>query len=144
MCLVAGAVSAIITTNYDLAFDSCLMPHRHVVTTITEEAESEEFLSGPRHTRAYFKIHGSAEPGKEHTLAFTLGHEGLLDPWKRGLLRELLYGRCLIVLGYSGRDWEICPELARSTQPTAVYWLRRGRSSQAKELSSNARRVLRR
>src|SRR5207244_716893 len=91
---------------------------------------------------AIFKIHGCVEhdqhrkPGEDRTMIYTLGREGELPPWKRRILYRLVAGRRLLVCGYSGRDFEICPELARLNAD--IVWNIR----KSENLTPNARRVL--
>ena len=109
--LKEGKVHSIITTNYDCCLDEALAAERFVfVKAVTpEQARDARGADTPR----YFKIHGSVERGMESSPMFTLRHEGLLDPHKRALLRELLEGRPVVMLGYSGLDFELCPEIER-------------------------------
>lgn len=65
--------------------------------------------------------------------------EGLLKPWKRKLLSEMLENRVLIMIGYSGSDFDICPELAETTKQIQTVWLQ----PKANPPSANCERVLR-
>lgn len=109
--LKEGKVHSIITTNYDCCLDEALADERFpFVKAITpEQAETALGVRAPR----YFKIHGSVEGGMESSPMFTLRHEGLLHPHKRALLAELIERRPLVMLGYSGLDFELCPEIER-------------------------------
>ena len=74
----------------------------------------------------YFKIHGSVDidiDGKN--LIFALHHEGLLNPWKRELLAKMVRDKSLLIVGYSGLDFDICP-LLLETQLKTVFWYVRG------------------
>jgi hypothetical protein len=107
-----GHVHAIITTNYDMGLDVALAggPLTKVVNQLDVP---------PGGSRVYFKIHGSIdEPG---TMIFSLKQEAELPPWKRDLLATVLSGRPLLLIGYSGLDFEICPELPRCA-PSKVLW----------------------
>jgi hypothetical protein len=121
--VAAGRIASLITTNYDLAFDECL--ENTAVRKVVSERDWRA-LSLPLDRGVYFKIHGSAEPGLEDTLVFNLGREGLLSDWKRNLLTSILANRRLIVVAYSGRDFEICPELALNCPLRQVIWLQNG------------------
>lgn len=73
----------------------------------------------PPDHRVYFKIHGSAD--HPDSLVFTLRAESRLAAWKRRLMSRCINGRPLLVVGYSGLDFEICPEISR-LHPTVVAW----------------------
>lgn len=108
----SGAAHCIVTTNYDLALDTALRggPLRPVVC--------KTLLSG-NDERVYFKIHGSADaPG---TLIYRLLLESRLEPWKREVLSGCVEGRPLLLIGYSGTDFEICPELSHM-RPSVILW----------------------
>lgn len=96
-------VRHVITTNYDLCLDAALAG---IVkqTVITEHHVQTLDFGQP----IYFKIHGCAS--QPASLVFTLSAERRMDSWKRFLLERLLTGR-LLIIGYSGRDFEICPEI---------------------------------
>lgn len=108
-----GIVSSIITTNYDCCLESALAEEdgRPVQKVVTED-DLLRHSPGSDSAR-YFKIHGSIEPGLERTAIRTLAEECLLPKWKRQFLREILQNRAVVFLGYSGRDFELCPEIAR-------------------------------
>lgn len=132
-----GAVHTIITTNFDLCFDTAL--HNNEICTIWDEQsqkESEHILSTSG--RAYWKIHGSAHPGALKSLAFDPEAERQMEPWKQTLLKNLLQDKTLVILGYSGSDFDICPELASTVRPKHVVWLQRD----IKGVTLNAKRVL--
>jgi hypothetical protein len=134
--LVAGEIAGLITTNYDLGFDACLASGS-AISKVVEERDFEVARRKPG-TPCYYKIHGSAEDGLEESLVFDLGREGLLEEWKRRLLEMILGGRVLVVLAYSGRDFEICPELRRLDNLERVVWLQ----PSERDLTPNAKRVL--
>ncbi len=109
--LKEGKLHSIITTNYDCCLDAALADEQFpfVKAVTPEQAQAARGAGAP----CYFKIHGSVEGGMESSPMFTLRHEGLLDPHKRALLTELIEGRPLVMLGYSGLDFELCPEIER-------------------------------
>jgi hypothetical protein len=117
--LKEGKVHSIITTNYDCCLDEALAGERFpfVKAVTPEQARDARGSSTPR----YFKIHGSVEGGLEVSPMFTLRHEGLLDPHKRALLADLVEGRPLVMLGYSGLDFELCPEIERLAVADLVW-----------------------
>jgi hypothetical protein len=110
--LKSGLIYSIITTNYDCCIDAALEKFdvEHIKVVTSEQAtDAFERLDAP----CYFKIHGSTEPGMERTPMFSLKHESLLDQDKRRLLAQLTAMRPLVLIGYSGLDFELCPEIER-------------------------------
>jgi hypothetical protein len=139
--LKSGLSKGLITTNYDLAFDSLAEGDPDIVTVFDPRSfdDYRHLRSGSSSSpKVYFKIHGTAAPGAEETIVCDLQAEGWLDPWKRDLLLEITRGRTLILLGYSGRDFDICPELVNYTEQAHTVWLQRSLG----DLQPNARRVL--
>jgi hypothetical protein len=139
--LQLGTVSSVITTNYDLTIESQFV--NDSVVTIRREEDFVEWKRNKVPKKVYFKIHGSAERTCSNTLVFTLKHEGVLTDWKWELMQELLRGRDLVVLGYSGRDFELCPAIAK-LPIRRVYWLQRPDDEGRVRLSANAENVLKR
>jgi hypothetical protein len=123
--LINGTVAGIITTNYDRAFEACLLGCPDV-TTVATCADVRQYRNSSA-SRMCFKIHRTAKPGLEKTLICSLRDEGRLKSWKRQLLFELLQRHPLVIVGYSGRDFDICPELAESTIPFEVVSLQPSR-----------------
>ena len=140
--LQSGMAKGLITTNYDLAFDSLAEVDPGAVTVFDRQSFDSYLKLGsgsPSPPKVYFKIHGTAAPGAEETIVCDLQAEGWLDPWKRDLLLEVVRDRTLIVIGYSGRDFDICPELVNSARQAHTVWLQPRRGA----LQPNAQRVLR-
>ena len=132
--LASGTLSSVITTNYDCALEACgpgFVP-------ITTEADYDSWRQTT--PAACFKIHGTATEGLEGSLVCDLASEGRLPVWKRELLHTLIAERTVIILGYSGRDFDICPELADAHVPLDLVWLQRSR----RDLVPNAVRALER
>ena len=132
----AGSISAFVTTNYDCAVEGALRPSDRLQPIVSRD-DWEEWQYA-RSTLPLVKIHGTAEPSRAETLVFELRREGVLDDWKRDALRTLLAGRALVVVGFSGRDFDVCPELAAAPDLRGVYWLERD----PRKLTPNAKRVL--
>jgi SIR2-like domain len=139
--LLGRAIDGLVTTNYDRAFEMCVSAQSavHAVTTC---ADAHAYRNTPPSVRPQliFKIHGTAREDLESTLVCDLEAEGRLPSWKRDLLSDLIRGRTVVVIGYSGRDFDICPELADSDVPIDVVWLQRSRQ----DLQPNAERVMQR
>ena len=140
-----GVVEHIVTTNYDPCLDvACALaalPSRGAVQSVVIESDAATLdVTRP----LLFKIHGCAArdstrgPGPR-SMVFTLGREGQLPTWKRRLLYRLLAGRNLLVCGYSGLDFEICPEVPGLH--VKIVWNCRD-SGAGPDLKDNARRVL--
>jgi hypothetical protein len=110
----SGVVHSIVTTNYDLALDTALRDAGAPLRPIVRKT-----LLSSRGERIYFKIHGSADDPE--TLVYRLLLESRLKPWKREILASCVEGRHLLLIGYSGADFEICPELAHM-MPATILW----------------------
>jgi len=136
----ANLIKHIITTNYDTCLEELLPngnPLKHVV--IEEEAR---LLNDS--DRVLFKIHGSASAEYQGSMVFSLRQEGVLADWKRAVLRKIVNNNVLLVVGYSGLDFEVCPEIPLAS-PAFVIWndLGKGQYTRKQELFSvNAWRVL--
>lgn len=111
----AGTISAIVTTNYDMCIEEAL--ERKSVPFVVVASQGTAVPSG--HVPV-FKIHGTAD--EPASLVVNLKHEGMLPPWKAELLHALCAGRTMYVLGYSGSDFDICPQLF-AMKPTSMHWL---------------------
>jgi hypothetical protein len=99
--------SAIITTNYDICLDA-ILKSAYAISQVSRIVTQDDITSNEK---IYFKIHGTADDVKGETLVFSLSQESRLPEWKRALLYKLLNQRSLLIIGYSGSDFEICPEL---------------------------------
>lgn len=110
-----GHVSCIVTTNYDCCIETALVGIDHKV--IVRDCDISPISSAP-----VFKIHGCA--GNPDTLTITLRHEKRMDQWKEELLRRLLNDKDVYVLGYSGRDFDVCP-IVFSAKWKSLNWLER-------------------
>jgi len=106
------AIYSIITTNYDLALDVALAggPLHRIV-------KQEDIPSTP--APLYFKVHGSAD--EPSTMIYSLTHESKMCEWKRDVIRDCIGNRPILLIGYSGFDFELCPELAQLS-PSIVVW----------------------
>lgn len=111
----AGTISAIVTTNYDMCIEEAL--NRKGVPFVVVASQGTAVPSG--HVPV-FKIHGTADDPA--SLVVNLKHEGMLPTWKVELLRTLCAGRAMYVLGYSGSDFDICPQLF-AMKPMSMHWL---------------------
>lgn len=137
-----GIIEHIVTTNYDTGLEqACSMacrPSRMPQVVVDGGEVSRVDWSRP----VIFKIHGCASPGRSGSIIANYEEEGELDEWKRDFLTVMLSGRGLLVCGYSGYDFEICPELI-SINPRPVYWnALHNPAVNPDALTDNARRVL--
>ncbi|HIG17356.1 MAG TPA: hypothetical protein EYQ31_08725, partial [Candidatus Handelsmanbacteria bacterium] len=55
-------------------------------------------------------------------MVFQLSQEGALPDWKRQMLARILKGRDVVVMGYSGLDFDICPILF-GLEYKRLFWL---------------------
>lgn len=107
-----GKIGSIITTNYDCCMDEALDREMVRFTKVVTSDQARDALK-LQDVPCYFKIHGSVEEGMESTPMFSLKHERLLHRDKRDLFSHLVTGKTLLVIGYSGLDFELCPEIER-------------------------------
>jgi hypothetical protein len=144
-----GVVRHVVTTNYDDGIEQACAQHggsRTSAVQVVVYPGSTVDLDRP----VIFKIHGCAVgdsrrlAGVERSAVFCLAQEGLLRGWKRDLLASLLADTSLFVCGYSGLDFEICPEIhALGTQIERVVWNSfKDPRALGTALTPNARRVL--
>jgi|GEM_PF-1880230 len=137
-----GVIEHIITTNYDSGLEEACATicrsSRQPQVVVTHQSAANINWSQP----IIFKIHGCAGPGRSESIISNYEEEGELEEWKRILLRDLLRGRSLLVCGYSGYDFEICPELIAMT-PYSIHWnCFENPHIQSNALTANARRLL--
>ncbi len=136
-----GLFSGLITTNYDLAFDNYFADRS--VFTICREQDYCAWKREPARRAPYWKIHGSARYEDKDTMIYNLAHERRMDLWKRELLKELVEDQTVIFLGYSGRDFDICAEMACiNTIRRSVWLVYAGEEVRTPELIANQVRLL--
>jgi len=131
--VLTGSVDAIISTNYDRCIEGAFASKGISFSMIaTGDEDRSQF--------PLFKIHGTAE--NEDTIVATLGTEYCLPDWKMELLGALLNGRHLVFLGYSGRDFDICPAIFSSLlRPLSITWVE---PADDEQISVNLRTAVRR
>lgn len=83
----------------------------------------------------YMKIHGSTDDPSGESLVFRLQQEGVLKPWKRQAFRQAIQGKDLLIIGYSGSDFDICPEIPLA-KPEHIIW--NVRTAEEDRIPSNA------
>jgi SIR2-like domain len=111
-----GVIRSMVTPNYDCSLEKAATRLGVLLSRITREGD-EANTRWPQ----YFKIHGSTDDPENSRLIAFMRDEVRLPGWKEGVLRRLVSGRPLIVVGYSGLDFELGPAL--DTRPTRVVWL---------------------
>lgn len=137
----SGRIRHVVTTNYDACLETALN-NASVACQVVVTEDDDRRLGPSLSLPVVFKVHGCAltdAVAAEPTMVFSLRREGVLKPWKRDLLARLAAGRIVLVCGYSGMDFEICPQL--ELLDCSIVW-------NSYELNSekpveNARRVLR-
>ena len=130
-----GGIKGILTTNYDMCLDAALQYTDGLVTIWDKrswEMNRQLLADG---LKPYWKIHGSAHALE--SLILNLHGEARMEEWKQTLLADMVRDKTLVVIGYGGRDFEICPELAYSVHPRHIVWLDR-----SAQITPNAKRVL--
>lgn len=114
-----GIIGDVITTNYDTCLEQ-VVPESPSFKYVIQERDRKKALT----SKTLFKIHGTASPRLQHTMVYILAREGELALWKVRFLDKLVKGKTILVVGYSGADFEICPQLAQSDL-REVIWLSR-------------------
>lgn len=112
--VAADRVHSVVTTNYDLALDSALTTCGWPIPRVVEEGDVQSSQDG-----VYFKIHGCARSAA--SLVYSLRTETRLPRWKRDVLATCIADRPLVILGYSGHDFDVAPEIALH-RPRSVIW----------------------
>jgi len=120
-----GIFNSIIIPNYDLAFDKKLATLNFTNCIYRYDQYKSKNIAG---FESLFKIHGTAENNSEGTLIFTLSQEKNLETWKVEFLTELIKDRILIIIGYSGRDFDICPVI-KELGYDKILWVERNTDS---------------
>lgn len=120
-------VQSIITPNYDCSLDSAIA--RLFNCTIGRDMgdvkrivrENDIGKTNLSNSLLYIKIHGSTDDETGESLVFRLQQEGVLNPWRRRVFRKAIAGRILLIVGYSGSDFDICPEIPLAN-PMRIIW----------------------
>jgi len=131
-------IYSVITPNYDLCLDAVLSdgkPLKHVV-------QLEDVNGVTKNTRIFFKIHGTAESGRESSMVLTLSEEGRLPEYKQSLLHSCIEGKTLLVMGFSGLDFEISPYVVKSNPKQVIWNCYLNPLKEPKTLTPNARRII--
>lgn len=135
----AGVVRHLITPNYDVALERAFAQAAPSSDLVLVRREEDRTKLERDSSHALFKIHGCATEAYADTIVFRLTDEAQLEPWKRDTLHALVAGRPLLVVAYSGLDFEICPELPRM-RASRLVWLHFG---DLEWMTANAWRVVR-
>lgn len=109
-------IPVIITTNYDTLIENAVPSSQWEGIKIYLE---KQFKSWKKERPIYFKVHGTLED--INSVIATLSAERELVSWKKQFFRDLTNGKVLLILGYSGFDFDVCPEILRAS-PKKVYW----------------------
>jgi hypothetical protein len=137
--ITAKTLNGAITTNYDCCLEEALTDAArnaasNQVTRVVTETDALNLLLGQQ---VLFKIHGTADDVAGESLVFQLGQEGALPSWKRSLLHRITDASTLLIIGYSGLDFDICPNL-RELNVNQIVWNYRSET----EITHNARDVM--
>lgn len=111
----------IVTTNYDCGIeDAC----EHVLKSDSSAPRFHRVVrQSDERARArgwpiLYKIHGSVDC--DVPMVYTHDHEARLDRWKYRLLKRSVDGRTLLMIGYSGRDLDVFPAIAKCDPVTIL------------------------
>ncbi len=116
---VKRKISAIITTNYDNCIDKELEKYDFPYKRAISEKEAYDCIGTD--LPVYFKIHGSASIDADEKPIFTLHREAYLPQEKKELLEKLISGHKLILIAYSGLDFDICPTINRIRDVNLIW-----------------------
>lgn len=123
--LKEGRISTLITTNYDCALDKAIAEtyNSKKIDTIgnVKRIIRDNSFDRQESDKIFFKIHGSTDDEDGSTLIFQLNQEGVLPDWKKHIFYSALKDRTLLIIGYSGRDFDICPEIPLA-EPSRIIW----------------------
>ncbi len=114
-------IASIITPNYDLCIDQAQKEFDNI-SLVVDEKDIPQSLKAAA-LMPYFKIHGTADPERAESIVYTLKQEGELPCWKKKFLQKLVKDKVILFLGYSGRDFDICPLIAKAMPYKKIYWL---------------------
>lgn len=118
---ISGKIASIITPNYDICLENAIEDIKKTITFQYQVVTKESDVKGINESKkCIFKIHGSVDDPSSD-LIFLMNQEGKLPKWKSDLLKELIAGKNILIIGYSGYDFDICPELVL-TKPNKLYW----------------------
>ena len=116
---VDGKATSIITPNYDVCLENAI---KNIDSNFQFlKVSNQEGVSNTPIDSCLFKIHGSVDDRSQDSLVFMMRQEGRLEERKRLLLRKLISGKNLLIIGYSGYDFDICPEIPFA-KPNKIYW----------------------
>jgi hypothetical protein len=105
----------VITTNYDTLLELAGLEVGLKWRTLVDKVNQLPDIAVP----TLFKIHGCvAQP---ESMLFTMSHEAPLPSWKADHFDRLTRDRIVIVIGYSGKDFEICPALLGSNAKSIIW-----------------------
>lgn len=108
--LHAGIIGAVITPNYDRCIESAYEA-LYGPGGLRAIYEEKQVTKETGDQKICFHIHGSVQSADARQLCVVTSDEKQMDPWKKDLLARITGERDLIVIGYSGKDFEICPVL---------------------------------
>ncbi|MBW1933199.1 MAG: SIR2 family protein [Deltaproteobacteria bacterium] len=109
-------IPALITTNYDNLIEKAVSSSYWEQVKVYSKGQ---YKSWGKKQPIYFKVHGTLEDME--TVIATLSAERGLARWKKCFFRDLMDSKALLILGYSGFDFDVCPEIMRA-HPKKVYW----------------------
>ena len=124
-------IAAVVTTNYDRFIEDSVPSGRWRDVTVVTRDDWQRWRKRKERENdrlpCYFKIHGSLE--QPSIMIATLSAENDLPTWKGELLRQLLDGKAVLFVGYSGFDFDICRSIVAACHLRAAYWNTRSKDS---------------
>jgi len=119
----SGKIPIILTTNFDrlierqIGNETICIEGYAAIQNLTSSIKSRQNFDKP----AVVKLHGSA--GNDKNIIVTLNQEGRPNLHIRDLIVSLVENYVFLVLGYSGRDFDLMPIiLGAAKKAQGIYW----------------------
>jgi hypothetical protein len=106
-------ISGIITPNYDNAINIAAKNYSNKNKTFKLNSIVSKYDSFSRVNNNCFYVHGSVDDDSSEKLIVTLSDERIMPIWKEKIMNDMVNDRYVIIIGYSGRDFEICPVIGK-------------------------------
>ncbi len=137
-----GFTLPVVTSNYDTGISGiplssdCISPIHHPLSLVITKDQTNQIDNGGE----VFHIHGvNTVPT---SLVFDYKQEFKLEQWKRKHLQFIMQNKLILILGFSGKDLDICRALI-NCKPQGVIWFRtRKESCQPKTWTIDAQNLV--
>ena len=134
--LIENRIPAAITVNWDECIEMASRKFKKDFLVVSKKSDLTRLTKS---SPLLFKLHGSIRypPKEEGGVIYDLSQESTLGikGWKKELLKKLVKGKDLLFIGYSGFDFDICPEL-KELPFRNLYWVIRQEQSKVEEIKA--------